>query len=55
LSDDDRPVVKAIHTAWKKHYGKKGEIGVGLAWHSRAMAKPGGTTAKRPAIHRRSL
>ena len=33
LGDDDRPVVKAIHEAWKPHYGKPGEIGVGLGWH----------------------
>ena len=26
-------MVKAIHEAWKQHYGKPGEIGVGLAWH----------------------
>jgi D-alanyl-D-alanine-carboxypeptidase/D-alanyl-D-alanine-endopeptidase len=30
---DKRPVVEAIHEAWKPHYGKKGEIGVGLGWH----------------------
>jgi hypothetical protein len=34
LSDDDKlPVVKAIHEAWKPHYSKKGDIGVGLGWH----------------------
>lgn len=34
LSDDDhRPVVAAIHEAWKPRYSKQGEIGVGLAWH----------------------
>ncbi|MFO0789144.1 MAG: serine hydrolase [Pirellulales bacterium] len=30
---DERPAVKAIHEAWKPHYGQRGEIGVGLAWH----------------------
>ena len=33
LSDDDRPVVKAIHEAWKPHFGKPGDIRVGLGWH----------------------
>jgi D-alanyl-D-alanine-carboxypeptidase/D-alanyl-D-alanine-endopeptidase len=34
LNDNDkRPVVKAIHDAWKPHYGKPGQIGVGLGWH----------------------
>ncbi len=33
LSDDKRPVVAAIHEAWKPHYGKPGQIGVGLGWH----------------------
>lgn len=34
LSDDEkRPVVAAIHEAWKPHYSKPGEIGVGLGWH----------------------
>lgn len=33
LSDDNRPVVKAIHEAWKPRYGKPGQIGVGLGWH----------------------
>jgi serine-type D-Ala-D-Ala carboxypeptidase/endopeptidase len=33
LGDDDGPVVKAIHEAWKTRYGKPGQIGVGLAWH----------------------
>lgn len=34
LSDDDKaPVVAAIHEAWKAHYEKPGELGVGLAWH----------------------
>lgn len=34
LSDDDkRPVVEAIHEAWKPHYSKPGEVGVGLGWH----------------------
>ena len=33
LSDDDRPVVKAIHESWKPHYGRPGEIRVGLGWH----------------------
>ncbi len=40
LSDDDRPVVKAIHTAWTPHYGKPGDIRVGLAWH---LARDGET------------
>jgi D-alanyl-D-alanine-carboxypeptidase/D-alanyl-D-alanine-endopeptidase len=26
-------VVAAIHKAWEKQHGKKGEIGVGLGWH----------------------
>jgi D-alanyl-D-alanine-carboxypeptidase/D-alanyl-D-alanine-endopeptidase len=33
LSSDDQPVARAIHEAWKPHYGKPGEIRVGLAWH----------------------
>jgi CubicO group peptidase (beta-lactamase class C family) len=33
LSNDKRPVVAAIHEAWKPHYGKPGQIGVGLGWH----------------------
>lgn len=33
LSDDKTPVVAAIHEAWKPHYSKPGEIGVGLGWH----------------------
>ncbi len=33
LTDDKTPVVEAIHEAWKPHYGKPGEIGVGLGWH----------------------
>jgi serine-type D-Ala-D-Ala carboxypeptidase/endopeptidase len=33
LSDDNHPVVKAIHEAWKPRYGKKGDVGVGLGWH----------------------
>jgi CubicO group peptidase (beta-lactamase class C family) len=33
LSDDDRPIVKAIHEAWKPHSGKPGDLRVGLAWH----------------------
>jgi CubicO group peptidase (beta-lactamase class C family) len=33
LGDDDRPVVKAIREAWKPHYGKPGDIRVGLGWH----------------------
>ncbi len=32
LSHDGRPVMKAIHTAWMPHYGKPGEIRVGLCW-----------------------
>ncbi len=32
LANDDRPVAKAIHTAWEKHFGKSGEVGVGLGW-----------------------
>jgi hypothetical protein len=26
-------VVKAIHEAWKPHYSKPGQVGVGLCWH----------------------
>jgi CubicO group peptidase (beta-lactamase class C family) len=33
VTDDKTPVVEAIHEAWKPRYKKKGEIGVGLAWH----------------------
>ncbi len=33
LSDDKTPIVAAIHEAWKPHYSKPGEIGVGLGWH----------------------
>jgi serine-type D-Ala-D-Ala carboxypeptidase/endopeptidase len=33
LCNDKRPVVAAIHDAWKPHYGKPGQIGVGLGWH----------------------
>jgi len=33
MADDDRPVVKAIHEAWKKHHDMPNGIGVGLAWH----------------------
>lgn len=33
LSKDQRPVVAAIHEAWKPRYGKPGQIGVGLGWH----------------------
>jgi CubicO group peptidase (beta-lactamase class C family) len=33
LADDDRPVVKAIHKAWEPHFGKPGDIRVGLGWH----------------------
>jgi CubicO group peptidase (beta-lactamase class C family) len=40
LSGDDRPVVKAIHKAWKPHYGKPGDIRVGLGWH---LARDGET------------
>ena len=40
LSSDDRPVVKAIHEAWKPHYGKPGDIRVGLGWH---LARDGET------------
>jgi serine-type D-Ala-D-Ala carboxypeptidase/endopeptidase len=40
VSNDERPVVKAIHTAWIPHYGKTGDIRVGLAWH---LARDGET------------
>ena len=40
LSHDERPVVKAIHTAWSPHYGKPGEIRVGLCWQ---LARDGET------------
>ena len=40
LSDDDRTVVKAIHTAWTPHFGKPGDIRVGLGWH---LARDGET------------
>jgi D-alanyl-D-alanine-carboxypeptidase/D-alanyl-D-alanine-endopeptidase len=40
LSNDKRPVVAAIHEAWKPHYGKPGQIGVGLGWH---IARDGAT------------
>jgi CubicO group peptidase (beta-lactamase class C family) len=40
LSDDDRPVVKAIRKAWTPHFGKPGEIRVGLGWH---LARDGQT------------
>jgi CubicO group peptidase (beta-lactamase class C family) len=33
LSDDKAPVGAAIHEAWKPHYSKPNEIGVGLGWH----------------------
>lgn len=33
LSDEKTPVVEAIHKAWEPHYGKPGEIRVGLGWH----------------------
>ena len=33
MSEDNRPVVRAIQEACKPHYGKPGEIGVGLGWH----------------------
>jgi serine-type D-Ala-D-Ala carboxypeptidase/endopeptidase len=33
LADNEHPVTAAIRTAWKKHCGKPGEIGVGLGWH----------------------
>lgn len=36
----DQPVAKAIHEAWKPHYGKKGDIRVGLGWH---LARDGET------------
>jgi CubicO group peptidase (beta-lactamase class C family) len=40
LSGDDRPVAKAIHEAWKPHFGKPGDIRVGLGWH---LARDGET------------
>ena len=40
LSTDDRAVVKGIHTAWSPHYGKPGEIRVGLCWQ---LARDGET------------
>jgi serine-type D-Ala-D-Ala carboxypeptidase/endopeptidase len=40
LAEDDRPVVKAVKEAWKPHYGKPGDIRVGLAWH---QARDGAT------------
>ena len=46
MSDDNRPVVQAIHEAWKPHYGKPGEIRVGLGWH---LARDGvSLVAQRP-------
>ena len=33
LASDDQPVAKAVHEAWKPHYGKPGQIRVGLGWH----------------------
>jgi len=40
LGDDDQPVAKAVHEAWKPHCGKPGEIRVGLGWH---QARDGAT------------
>ena len=40
LSDDDRPVVRAIHEAWKPRFGKPGQIGIGLGWQ---IARDGAT------------
>jgi D-alanyl-D-alanine-carboxypeptidase/D-alanyl-D-alanine-endopeptidase len=40
LSTDDRAVVKGIHTAWSPHYGKPGEIRIGLCWQ---LARDGET------------
>jgi serine-type D-Ala-D-Ala carboxypeptidase/endopeptidase len=33
LANDDQPIAKAVHEAWKVHYGKPGELCVGLGWH----------------------
>jgi CubicO group peptidase (beta-lactamase class C family) len=33
VSDEKSEFGRAVHEAWKPHYGKEGDVRVGLAWH----------------------